>query len=387
VDDGARRLLVLLGLAVVFEGYLRSLPAVALAPIGADLGVGSSALSFALALIACGALGVMALGWLGDRVGRRALLLGSIAGYATLGAATASAGGLASFVVWQAFARMFQDGALTMSAVIAAEEMPAGHRAVAQGTIGLMNQLGSGLASFCFAGIAWVPGGWRGLMLVGLTPLAFLGFLARALPESRRWSAPPSGGRGPLPPRYRARLWASVVAAFLAMSYDVAGFSFTAYVPMTEYGWSPAAVSAMIIIAGGLGLPGWWLGGLCADRIGRRPSAIGLLLGLACAEVAFFRLGPTTLWPAFTAMVFCQSGKTAVLRAWGTELFPTAWRATTTAWLAAAATLGGIAGLVLAGILAPRLGDIAGALTVVAGAGVLAAATCALLPETRGLEL
>jgi MFS family permease len=387
VEDGSRRLLALLGLAVVFEGYLRALPSVALAPIGADLGVDSSALSFALALIASGALGVLALGRLGDRLGRRVLLLGSIAGYAMLGGATASAGALASFVAWQALARMFQDGALTMSTVIAAEEMPAERRAVAQGAIGLMNQLGAGLASFCLAGIAWVPGGWRGLMLVGLTPLTFLGFLARSLPESRRWTAPPPGGPGPLPRRYRARLWLGVVVSCLAMSYDVAGFAFTAYVPMTEHGWSPAAVSAMLIIAGGLGLPGWWLGGLWADRLGRRPSAIGFLLGLTCAEVAFFRFGPGSLWPAFTAMVFCQSGKTAVLRAWGTELFPTPWRATTTTWLAAAATLGGIAGLAAAGALAPRLGGIGAALTLVAGAGILAAATCALLPETRGREL
>src|SRR5262249_5031920 len=92
VEDGARRLLALLGLAVVFEGYGRSLPGVALAHIGNDLGAGSSALSFALALIASGALGVIVLGWLADRFGRRTLLLVSVAGYAVLGAATASVG-------------------------------------------------------------------------------------------------------------------------------------------------------------------------------------------------------------------------------------------------------------------------------------------------------
>jgi MFS family permease len=385
VEDGARRLLALLGLAVVFEGYGRSLPTVALAHIGNDLDAGSSALSFALALIACGALGVVALGWLGDRFGRRTLLLASVAGYAIVGAATASARGLAAFVVWQAFARMFQDGALTGAAVIAAEEMPAGRRAAAQGALGLMNQLGAGFAGFCFAGVGLVPGGWRGLMLLCLTPLAFLPFLARSLSESRRWAA--RAARGPLPSHYRGRLLWSVVVAFLAMSYDVAGFAFTAYVPMTEHGWSPAAVSAMLIVAGGLGLPGWWIGGTLADRFGRRPCAVVFLVCLTLAEIAFFRLGASALWPAFGAMVFCQSGKTAVLRAWSTELFPTAWRASAAAWLAAAATLGGIAGLALAGALAPEVGGIAPALALVAAAGVLAAAGSTLLPETRGLEL
>jgi putative MFS transporter len=143
----------------------------------------------------------------------------------------------------------------------------------------------------------------------------------------------------------------------------------------------------MLIVAGGLGLPGWWIGGTLADRFGRRPCAVGFLVCLTLAEIAFFRLGASALWPAFGAMVFCQSGKTAVLRAWSTELFPTAWRASAAAWLAAAATLGGITGLALAGALAPEVGGIAPALALVAAAGVLAAAGSTLLPETRGLEL
>ena len=191
----------------------------------------------------------------------------------------------------------------------------------------------------------------------------------------------------PLPRSYHARLAAAVAVAFLAMSYDVAGFAFTAYVPITEYGWSPAATSAMIIVAGGLGLPGWWVGGEVADRLGRRPGAIVFLLGLTVAETVFFRLGTSGLWPGFGTMVFFQSGKTAILRAWMTELFPTAWRASASSWLSAAATLGGISGLALAGALAPRVGGIGPALTLVAGAGVLAAGCSLLLPETRGLEL
>jgi putative MFS transporter len=387
VEDGARRLLALLGLAVVFEGYGRALPTVTLAIIGADLGADSSALSYALALTAGGALGVIALGWLGDRFGRRILLLAAVAGYAVFGAATALAPTLAALVAWQALARMFQEGALTGAAVIAAEEMPPDRRASAQGLLGLMNQLGAGIATFAFAGFEFIPGGWRGLMLLNAAPLGFLPWLGRALPESRRWSRHGHAGRGPLPQRYRGRLLASLVVVFLAMSYDVAGFAFTSYVPMTEYGWSPAAVSAMLVIAGGLGLPGWWIGGTLADRIGRRPCAVGFLIGLTLAEVAFYRLGPDSLWPAFGAMVFFQSGKTAVLRAWSTELFPTRWRASAAAWLAASATLGGIAGLALAGVLAPRVGGIAPALARVASVGILAACCSLLLPETGGIEL
>src|SRR5262249_62098956 len=108
---------------------------------------------------------------------------------------------------------------------------------------------------------------------------------------------------------------------------------------------------------------------------------------LTGAETVFFRLGASGLWTGFGTMVFFQSGKTAILRAWMTELFPTAWRASASSWLSAAATLGGISGLALAGALAPRVGGIGRALALVAVAALLAAAGSVLLPQTRGLEL
>jgi MFS family permease len=387
VEDGDRRLLALLGLAICFEGYGRSLPSIALAQIGRDLDASSSALSFALALVAAGALGVIILGRLADTIGRRNVLLACIAGYGTLGALTGLAHALPAFVAWQAAARMFQEGALTTAAVIATEEMPAARRGIAQGVLGFVNQLGAGIAGLALAGIQLVPGEWRGLFVANLVPLAALPFLSRALPESRRWTAKGRAARGRLPARYHGRVVVAVAVAFLAMSYDIAGFAFTTYVPITDHGWSPAHTSAMIIVAGGLGLPGWWVGGTLADRLGRRPCAVVFLIGLSIAEATFFQLGTAALWPGFAAMVFFQSGKTAVLRAWVTELFPTAWRASTSAWLSAAATLGGITGLGLAGALAPRVGGIGSALTLVAGAGLLAAAGSVFLPETRGLEL
>ena len=277
VEDGPRRLLALLGLAIVFEGYGRSLPSTTLAEIGSDLRVTSADLSFALALVAAGALGVILLGGLADRIGRRRVLLVCIAGYGLLGTLTGLARTLPVFVCWQAAARMFQEGALTTAAVVATEEMPAARRGAAQGVLGLVNQLGAGLGGLALAIVRLVPGGWRGLMVLNLAPLAALPFLRRALPESHRWSAEKRALRDPLPRRYHARLAAAVAVSFLAMSYDVAGFAFTAYVPITEHGWSPAATSAMIIIAGGLGLPGWWVGGEVADRLGRRPGAIVFL--------------------------------------------------------------------------------------------------------------
>ena len=387
MDRSDRRLIRLLGLSIFFEGYGRSLIVITLSYVGRDLGAAPAELSWALALVSVGSLGVLVLGPIADRFGRRRLVLASVGLLALFGAGTAMARTLAALVVWQAAARMFQEGALFTSAVIAAEEMPAAHRGTAQGLLGTVNALGSGFGALLLSTIDRWPGGWRGLCLVSLTPLVLLPFLRRAMPESRRWLAHTERARQLPPPAYRGRMAATFVVAFLAMSYDIAGFSFATYVPITRYGWSPGMVSAMFIVAGGLGLPGWWLGGRLADRRGRRVAATVFFLGLSVAEVAFYLGGPAALWPAFAAMVFCQGGKITVLRSWATELFPTNFRGAAAGWLTVAGTLGGMAGLALTGGLERALG-LGPALALIASAGVAATLASHLwLPETRGLEL
>ncbi|TMA40699.1 MAG: MFS transporter, partial [Deltaproteobacteria bacterium] len=183
-----RRLLGLLGLAIFFEGYGRSIVSVMLRPIGQDLGVPGPELSFALAFISAGALGVLVLGHLTDRFGRRRLLLACVLLYSLLGAATATAGTLPALVAWQAAARMFQEGALSAAVVIAVEETPAARRGLAQGILGVANSIGSGLGAFLLAFIEFFPGGWRGLCLVSLLPVLLVPFLRRTIPESRRWT-------------------------------------------------------------------------------------------------------------------------------------------------------------------------------------------------------
>jgi len=388
VTTAHRRVLALLGVALYFEGYGRSLVTVTLPHIGRDLGLPAPALAYALALIAAGSLGALVLGPVADSLGRRRLLLGCIALYSVLGAATASAPTLPALVLWQAAARLFQEGALFSAAVVAAEEMPAATRAEAQGILGAVNSCGSGTVAFLLVFIGVVPWGWRGLCLVALLPLGLLPLFRRTIPETTRWLARTPFALARLPAGAGGRLAAALAVVLLAMAYDVAGFAFATYVPVEIHGWSGAEAGTMVVVAGAIGLPGWWLGGRLAGARGRRGAAVLFLVGLSAAEALFFLGGPHALGPAFAAMVFCQGGKTTVLRAWATELFPTTVRATATGALAAGATLGGMAGLAAAGALAPRVGGIAPALVVVATSGVAAAALAWLcLPETKGIEL
>jgi AAHS family 3-hydroxyphenylpropionic acid transporter len=388
VDSADRRLIGLLGAAIFFEGYGRSLVTVALAYVGQDLAASPDALSYALAAIALGSLGVLFLGPVADRIGRRRLLLACLVLLGLFGAGSASAGTLAALVAWQLAARVFQEGALFTAAVLAAEETAPANRGAAQGFLGTANALGAGFAALLLAAIGVIPGGWRGLCLVSLVPLLLAPILRGRLPESRRWLARSGPSVGLPPPAYRGRVLAALVVVALAMSYDVAAFAFVTYVPVTLYGWSPAQVSAMFIGAGLFGLPGWSLGGMLADRHGRRPIGVLFLIGLTLGELLFFLGGRWALWPGFAMIVFFQGGKMTIIRAWAAELFPTSFRGAAAGWLTAAGAVGGMGGLALAGALAKPLGGIHFALAVVSLAGVLAAAAVAAwLPETRGLDL
>jgi MFS family permease len=384
-----RRLLGVVGLAICFEGYGRSLIPLVLPYVGQELGATPASLSYALAIVTTGSLAGVVLGPFADRFGRRRVLLASVAAFSILGALTAFANTLVVLVAWQLGARIFQEAGLFSAAVIAAEEMPVAQRGVAQGLLGTANTVGAGLASFLLGTIAFWPFGWRGLCLVSLVPFAFLPFLRHALPESRRWLAQLERRAIYFPPAaYRRRLLAAVSVVFLAMSYDAAGFAFATYVPVVQYGWSPAAVSAMFVIAGGVGTPGFWVGGRIADLWGRRGSAVVLLVGLTLAEIAFYLGDPAFLWPAFACMVFCQGGKMTVLRAWTTELFPTSFRGAAAGWVAAGGTLGAMSGLAIVGVLDPVLHGVTRAVAVVALAGLAAAASSVLwLPETRGVDV
>src|SRR5262249_57444497 len=78
VDGTHRRLLRLVSLAVLFEGFGRSLVVITLPYVGADLHATPAELSYALALISVGSLGVLLLGPIADRFGRPPLLLPSL---------------------------------------------------------------------------------------------------------------------------------------------------------------------------------------------------------------------------------------------------------------------------------------------------------------------
>lgn len=249
-------------------------------------------------------LGGVVVGYVGDRLGRRAalnlsilamavptFLVGLLPGYATLG--------LAAPLLLVAL-RMIQGlsvgGEYTTSIVFVVEHAPPGRRGlsgavVAAGAIAgilLGSAMGAALTAILSADAlaAW---GWRIPFLAGLA-VGLLGFLLRREVQD---AAPPAGAQLPLLERLRRnrvlvlRLAAVSIfngtAFYLPFVYIVSWLQSADGLPPDQaLGINTVSMAALVALI--------FLGGWLSDRAGRRPVLL-LATGLAClGAVPFFWL-------------------------------------------------------------------------------------------------
>jgi AAHS family 4-hydroxybenzoate transporter-like MFS transporter len=128
-------------------------------------------------------------GMVGDRIGRRAALIGSVLVFGTLTVATAAANDLAGLGVLRFFTGVGLGGALPNAAALASEYVPRRHRAFAVTLTIVCIPLGGTLAGML--GIHILPAhGWRALYVIGgIIPTLTALLLLALLPESPRFLA------------------------------------------------------------------------------------------------------------------------------------------------------------------------------------------------------
>ena len=164
-------------------------------------------------------VGALSSGPIGDRIGRKPLLLASLAIFGVASVLTASAGSPLTLSVWRFFTGVGIGGAMPGSATLAGDYAPLRRRA----TIIMATFTGAplgGLLAGQIAGLLLPHFGWSGIFIVGgLVPLVMVVALALWLPESPRFLAT----KGKLSPRQAALLQRlDVSPAQSAGTFDVA---------------------------------------------------------------------------------------------------------------------------------------------------------------------
>ena len=392
----------MLTIATFFEGFDTRLVSLVQPVIGREFGASKEELGFVVGLSSLGMVFSFFVIQLADRVGRRPVFLGALAGYALLTLATAFAPNLFAFTLLQVFARMAMVVELGLAYLILSEEMPAKIRGRVNGVFGGCVALGASVPDALLHPLDQWGIGWRGLFLIGALPLFLFPFYVRNLEETSAFRARKAKTRGGgstfaehltllrvlVSSANRMRLLSITSLWFLVNFWSgTALYSFTLFA-FDERGWRPEDLVLLPLGTIPCGLFGYSLAGFAMDRIGRR-SAASLYLAAACAAtIACYQAsGSAAILAGYFALIGL-GGVWAIVTTWTAELFPTELRATATGFSNnLVGRLGLVFGPIVAGLLGGALASTADAVSLLAIAPLLGIPIVWTLPETNAIAL
>ncbi|WP_405741505.1 sialate:H+ symport family MFS transporter [Streptomyces sp. NBC_01525] len=417
-------------LGYVLDGFDFVLITLVLTEIGAEFGLDTvRAAGLVSGAFITRWLGGAVLGAVGDRFGRRAAMVASIALYAGATFACGFAWDYTSLFTARLLIGMGMAGEYGASATYVLESWPARFRGRASGFLISGFSLGSVAAAECYKWV--VPAlGWRWMFYLGLLPLAVALWVRRSLPETAEWRAAVgerAAGPDPFRPLFATPLRAavnSVVAAvataalfgvftpvgagavpelaaggglaLVALAVQLGGargwvlylsLSATVFVAFlyswplqallptylkTELHYDAGQVTDVLYFAGFGTMAGCWLAGFAGDRFGARRAYVYTLLASLVFVFPVFAVGdhPVLLGVLLFVLQGLSFGVSGLLPRYLGGHFPTAGRG---AGLGFTYNVGALGGAV-APVLGARLAEgrsLGGALAGLTFAGTL----------------
>lgn len=321
-----------------------------------------------------------------DRIGRRPLLIGFTSAallFTVLGATSSS---LLQLGFFQAISRGFTTGLLTLLTLAVTEEVPAGVRALGISLMTMCSALGGGMVLWVLPVADQSLGAWRWTYVAPLMFVPALIWVARRLPETRRFDiADEVQAPAPVDRRRFALIAFSAFAGALFLS--PASQLLNEYL-RDEQGMSAGAISLFRLLTGTPAGLVVLAAGVAADRVGRKPiGGLGLGIGVIFSATIYFTSG-ATLWIIGALGLWSLSAMSPALRGYQTELFPTRSRARVGGWIDLITVTGSAIGLLTVGELSTRWDSLGQAIAVMAVAPMIVVVLIFLVyPETASREL
>ena len=306
--------------------------------IAKEFGVNVPDVAYAIFLtLAMRFVGAYIFGRLGDRFGRKPILVLDIVSYSVLGAAAALAPTLTIFLVLRAMFGVAMGGEWGLGSSLTMESIPPQSRGFVSGILQSGVPAGYLLASIVF-GVFYdetffgITLGWRAMFLFSLLPAALVLFIRAYVPESPAFAeaqkVPKPGFFATLGVNWRISLFTVV----LMMLLNLFGHSTQDLYPVflqKQHHFDHHTVSVVLIVANLGAIAGGLFFGYLSEKIGR-VNAIMIASLLALPVIPFWAYGSTAVILVIGAfmMFFAVQGAWGVIPAHLNELVPGAVRAT-----------------------------------------------------------
>ena len=351
--------------------------------------------SLASVTLAASAVGGIFFGVFAARFGRVRALIWSILIYSVFTAACGFAQSVRQLAVFRVCLGFGMGGEWASGAALISETWPAEHRGKALGLMQSSWAIGYAAAAAVTALV--LPSlGWRAVFFIGILPAFFTVWVRRRLEEPEIWQVSVRDPRGRFSAIFGPDLRGLTVALTLMNACIMfAWWGFNLWIPAylslpVEDGGIGLSTYAMsgLIIAMQIGM---WLGyvlfGFVSDRVGRKRTYVVYVLTAAALTLAYTSTrNPMALLVLGPFVAFFGTGSFSVFGAVTAEIYPTEVRATAQGFTYNIGRLASAVAPWVIGSLAETRGFTA-ALSITAGAFVLAAVFWLWIPETRGREL
>ncbi len=380
------RLLGALSVLAIMAGYLGVLIGQTITFAAQEFGANDASQGRTLAAIRIGVIVSVIIIRRADRIGRRPLLLGFTTGALVFTLLGASSSSLVQLGFFQAISRGFTTGLLTLVTLAVTEEVPAGVRALGVSLMTMCSGLGAGMVLWVLPVADQGPRAWRWTYIAPVLFVPALVWVARRLPETRRFDrATEVSAPSPVDRRRFALIAFSAFASAVFLS--PASQLLNEYL-RDEQGMSAGAISLFRLLTGTPAGLIVLIAGIAADRVGRKPiGGFGLAFGVAFSAAMFFSSG-AALWVIGTLGFWTLAGAFPALRGYQTELFPTRSRARIGGWIDLITVTGSAIGLLTVGELSEAWGSLGPAIAVMAIApAIVVVLIVAVYPETASVEL
>lgn len=332
---------------------------------------------------------------LGDRFGRKPILLISLCGFTTFSVITAMSPNVWAFMAAQFIAKMFLVSQFGTAIVMTIEECPAKSRATCVALLQVAGGLGGAFAMIISKNVlpAW---GWRGMYWVGGAPLILAPALALLIKETAHFSGLKAAGAAAPPSLWHiwktpSRKYVPAVGAIWFLGYlAYAGvIYFWVAFAKTERGWTVDQVGPAMAVAAVVGMTGYIVSGVMMDKIGRKLTGVLFFVAGSASLVWAFNSTGSMMLPSVVVSMFFIFAILPITSTFNAELFPTELRSNAAAWcnslmgrpaqVAAPFIVGSITGIA---------GSLGNAVSFLAIGPLIAALMIAfMLPETKGVDL